>query len=234
MYLETDGAHQMYVERIGKSERAGASGAGGRSPASGDVLSVNLSAMAPAGYYIALRIGFAFPKEEVNALPPTWVEEYTREIYMMSDPVLHWIYGGEGFCRWSAVAFPDPRGVLAAARLHGLAHGVAVSIRDAGPNGQRSFGSFARSDREFTDAEAGALMAHVRARHDALAPPRNITPAELEALRLIKDGQRLKQVAYQLGVTEGAVKQRLKNARLKLDAKTGAEAISRAAAFGLI
>ena len=65
-------------------------------------------------------------------------------------------------------------------------------------------------------------------------PPRHITSAEIEALRLVKNGHRLKQVAHELGVTEGAVKQRLKNARLKLEAKTGAEAISRAAAFGLI
>jgi LuxR family transcriptional regulator len=78
------------------------------------------------------------------------------------------------------------------------------------------------------------LSAHLRARHDALAPPDNVTPAEIEALRLIKAGQRLKQIAWQLGVTEGAVKQRLKNARQKLEAKTGAEAISRATAFGLI
>ena len=78
------------------------------------------------------------------------------------------------------------------------------------------------------------LHAFVCARHEALCPPRNLTVAELEALRLLKGGQRLKQIAHELGVTEGAVKQRLKNARLKLNAKTGAEAISRAASFGLI
>lgn len=234
MHLETDGAHQMYVERVDRSKGDGAPGGGDLTPSSTEAVSIDLSTLASAGHYIALRIGFAFPKEEVNAFPPAWVEEYTREGYMMSDPVLRWIYDSEGLCRWSAVPFPDPRGIMPAACLHGLVHGVAVSIRDPAPNGQRSFGSFARPDREFTDLESRVLLAYVRARHDALAPPRNITPAELEALRLIKNGQRLKQIAYQLGVTEGAVKQRLKNARLKLDAKTGAEAISRAAAFGLI
>ena len=29
--------------------------------------------IAPAGYYVALRIGFAFPMEEVNELPAEWV-----------------------------------------------------------------------------------------------------------------------------------------------------------------
>jgi LuxR family transcriptional regulator len=107
-------------------------------------------------------------------------------------------------------------------------------VSHVGPEGLRSFGCFIRSDREFSEEELELLLGHVRARHDAMAPPRNITAAEIEALRLIKSGQRLKQIAHQLGVTEGAVKQRLKNARLKLSAKTGAEAISRATAFGLI
>ena len=83
-------------------------------------------------------------------------------------------------------------------------------------------------------ATVAALGSYVLARHGAMRPPQNITDAEIEAMRLVKSGHRLKQIAYQLGVTEGAVKQRLKNARLKLNAKTGAEAISRAAAFGLI
>ena len=197
-------------------------------------VSINLPAMAPSGYYLALRIGFAFPKEEVNALPPSWVDQYTRESFLLADPVLRWLYDDVGLCRWSALPFPDPRGVLAAARGHGLVFGLAVSIRHDGPGRQRSFGTFARPDREYSDSEAAALHAHVLARHEALVPPRNITKAEIEALRLIKDGQRLKQIAFRLGVTEGAVKQRLKNARVKLDAKTGAEAISRAVAFGLI
>lgn len=206
----------------------------GISAMTGDGPSINLSAMAPAGYYLALHIGFAFPKEEVNALPPAWVEHYTREGYLLADPVHRWLYDGEGLCRWSAIPFPDPRGILLAARDHGLVFGLAVSIRHAGPGGQRSFGTFARRDREFSDGESEALHAYVLSRHEALVPPRNITQAEIEALRLIKDGQRLKQIAFQLGVTEGAVKQRLKNARLKLEAKTGAEAISRAVTFGLI
>ncbi len=190
--------------------------------------------LAPAGHYIALRVGFAYPVEEVNALPPAWVERYTREGLMMADPVVHWVHSREGAVRWSALPLGDPRGVLAAAALHGLRFGAAVSVVDRGASGQRSWGAFARADRELTDEEMACLEAHLRARHAALSPPTNITRAEIEALRLVKDGQRLKQIAWQLGVTEGAVKQRLKSARLKLEAKTGAEAISRAASFGLI
>ena len=224
----------MYVGRVsGPRGNAGRNGDGISATATNGP-SIDIPAMAPAGYYLALRIGFAFPKEEVNALPPAWVERYTREGYLLADPVHRWLYDGEGLCRWSAIPFPDPRGILAVARGYGLVFGLAVSIRHDGPGGQRSFATFARHDREFSDSESGALHAYVQARHEALVPPRNITSAEIEALRLIKDGQRLKQIAFQLGVTEGTVKQRLKNARVKLDAKTGAEAISRAATFGLI
>ncbi len=224
----------MYVGRVNTPKGDDPRNGNGISGTVPDGLSINIPAMAPAGYYLALRIGFAFPKEEVNALPPAWVEHYTREGYLLADPIHRWLYDGEGLCRWSAIPFPDPRGILIAARAYGLIFGLAVSIRHDGPGGQRSFGAFARSDREFSDSECEALHAHVRARHEALIPPRNITAAEIEALRLIKDGQRLKQIAFRLGVTEGAVKQRLKNVRVKLDAKTGAEAISRAVTFGLI
>ena len=37
---------------------------------------------------------------------------------------------------------------------------------------------------------------------------------------MVKDGKRLKQIAHELGVSEGAVKQRLKNAKTKLGAAT--------------
>lgn len=203
-------------------------------PAAKDPLDADLGLLSPAGFYMALRVSYAFPVEEVNELPKAWVEAYTRSGFLMADPVIRWVHAAEGFCRWSEIPLGDPRGILALAREHGLVFGAAVS--HVGPEGDalRSFGCFARADREFSEEEMQHLLAYVRARHDAMAPPRNITAAEIEALRLIKDGHRLKQIAWQLGVTEGAVKQRLKNARLKLSAKTGAEAISRAAAFGLI
>lgn len=199
-----------------------------------DPLALDVASLAPAGYYLALWVGFAFPVEEVNKLPPLWVEEYTRNGYMLFDPVMRWVYGEGGACRWSEIAQPDQRRIMSRAQAHGLEFGLVVSILDGGPGGQRSFGTFGRTDRELTDEEITRLVAYVRARHEALRPPQNVTDAEIEALRLIKSGQRLKQIAYQLGVTEGAVKQRLKNARIKLEAKTGAEAISKAASFGLI
>ncbi len=190
--------------------------------------------LAPSGYYIALRIGFAFPMEEVNALPADWVEHYTNQRFMLFDPVIRWAYANVGASRWSALEVDDPKRVIAQAQTFGLRYGVTVAVLDSGANAQRSFASFARGDREYTELEIKLLQAFVTRRHNETAPPTNLTRAELEALGMVKDGKRLKEIAYELSVSEGAVKQRLKNAKLKLGAKTGTQAAALANQFGLI
>ncbi len=190
--------------------------------------------IAGGGYYIALRLGFAFPLEEVNALPPTWVDHYTAARFMLNDPVIRWVYANTGSIRWSEIKIPDPMNVLGQAVQFGLRFGVAISCFDNNADGQRSFGFFARSDREFNRAEIDLLTAYVTRLHLDKAPPSNLTAAELEVLQMVKQGHRLKEIAHELGVSEGAVKQRLKNAKLKLEAKTGAQAATMASEFGLI
>ena len=58
--------------------------------------------------------------------------------------------------------------------------------------------------------------------------------AELETLGLVKNGLLMKEIACILNVSESAIKQRLKNARLKLNAKTGPQAAAMATMFGMI
>lgn len=190
--------------------------------------------LSPAGYYVALRVGFAFPLAEHNALPPAWIEQYTRNSFMVYDPVMQWVYRNFGTIRWSEIDLPDPRGILKQARRHGLLYGVAISVDDPGPQGQRSFGSFVRGDREFRDEEIATLKRKLEWLHVAMAPPTNLTKAELEALRMVKDGLLVKEIANLLGVSDGAVKQRLRNAKSKLGAKTGRQAVSAATGYGLI
>lgn len=190
--------------------------------------------ISPTGYYMALRIGFAFPLVEHNVLPKEWVDHYTRENYMLADPVMRWLYSNSGHARWSAITIEDTRGVLKAAARYGLNYGVAVSLDDPGPKGQRSFGSFTRSDREFTDAEIEVLTGKLWRLHMALAPPTNLTEAELQALKMVREGLLIKEIAARLGVSEGAVKQRIKSAKLKLGAKTSSQAVSAATGYGLI
>lgn len=193
-----------------------------------------VDALAPAGYYIALRLGFAFPVEEMNRLPHDWVTHYTKQRFMLSDPIIRWVYANTGLIRWSELEDDDPRGVIRQAKSFGLRYGVAISVFDNNPEGQRSFGSFCRSDREFRDTEINALHAYILQRHKQMDPPRNLTEAEIEALQRVKNGMRLKEIAFELGVSEGAVKQRLKNAKTKLSANTSTQAATIAASHGLI
>lgn len=193
-----------------------------------------IEGLANAGFYIALRIGFAFPVEEVNRFPGDWIETYTRKGLMLADPVIRWVYGNTGTVKWSDLSGDDPRDVFGKAANHGLCYGVVISVFDGNAEGQRSFGSFARSDREFRDLEIRILRSYLTRRHAEMAPPTNLTDAELVALGMVKQGLRLKQIAFELGVSEGAVKQRLKNAKAKLGANTSTQAATIVAQHGLI
>lgn len=192
-----------------------------------------LEEIAPAGHYVAIRIGFAFPVHEENGLPTEWVELYTADGLMLRDPIVNWMYGNVGVIRWSALDAPDPNAVLKMARQHGLVYGAVACCMDPA-TAERSYGSFARADREFTDQELRRLEAIVKSQHTARRRPASLTQAESEALRHVRDGLRFKEIAFLLGISESAVKARLTNAKRKLNAKTSVQAVSIATTFSLI
>ena len=183
---------------------------------------------------MALRVGFASPVEELNHLPSEWVTHYTRQRFMLFDPVVRWVHANTGTAKWSELGDDDPKGILKQAQTFGMRYGVAISVFDGNAQGQRSYGYFARSDREFTATETELLHSYLSRRHLEMAPPTNLTTAEIEALRMVKDGMRLKEVAHALGVTEGAIKQRIKNAKAKLNANTSSQAATIAAQHGIV
>jgi LuxR family transcriptional regulator len=190
--------------------------------------------LAPAGHYVALRVGFAFPVIEQNCLPEAWVREYTVSGLGVHDPAMAWCYQNQGFVRTRDLAASDSQGVLELAKYHGLNFGAAVSCIDPEDRSERSFGFFFRSDRDHTTEELEQLHGCLLANHRAYARPKNLTEAELETLHLVKNGLLMKEIASALGVSESAVKQRLRNARLKLNAKTGSEAAARATMLRMI
>ncbi len=193
-----------------------------------------LSILAPAGFYVAIRIGFAFPMVELNHLPPGWVREYTAGGLMVHDPAMSWAYKNTGVTRWADLVASDSLGVLDLAKDHGLNFGAVVSCTDSSDPSQRSFGIFCRSDRELEPRELLRLSDRVAEAHHAHARPSNLTNAEIETLGLVKNGLLMKEIAAILNVSESAIKQRLKNARLKLNAKTGPQAAAMATMFGMI
>lgn len=193
-----------------------------------------LAWLAPAGFYVAIRIGFAFPMVEHNRLPAGWVREYTVGGLIVHDPAIAWAYKNIGVARWSELGEPDVQGVLELAKGHGLGFGAVAACVDDDGSAQRSFGFFVRSDREYLGSELSQLLALLNRYHLACAQPKNITAAELETLSLVKNGLLMKQIACILGVSESAIKQRLKSVRQKLNAKTGSEAAARATMLGMI
>jgi len=190
--------------------------------------------LAPAGFYVAIRVGFAFPMVEHNRLPSGWIREYGASGFIVHDPAMAWVYQNCGVTRSSALVSGDALGVLELAKNYGLNYGAVASCLDDKSSGQRSFGFFFRSDREYDSAELELLRASIVAAHQAYARPSKLTAAEIETLSLVKNGLLMKEIASHLGISESAIKQRLKNARLKLNAKTGPQAAATATMLGMI
>jgi LuxR family transcriptional regulator, quorum-sensing system regulator SdiA len=193
-----------------------------------------LSRIAPTGFYIALRVGFTFPEEELNRLPEAWVDHYTRHGFVVQDPLMKWVYAHVGVLRWSDMDLPDPADVRSAAIDHGMLFGAAASILTKTDQGRRSYGLFFRHDRDFLDAELETLGDILGDLHSGTKMERKLTANEIEALKLLASGLRLQQIADRLEISESAVKARLNNAKVKLGARTASQAASVAATKRLL
>lgn len=193
-----------------------------------------LTELAPGGCYVALRVGFSYPAEELNRLPDSWVEYYTAHGLVVHDPVMKWVYSNTGVSTWDRLDIEDPRGVLREAWRYGLRHGAVASVLCPDEQGRRSYGNFARADRPFTGIELRELLAILTQLHRAGAPPRKLTRAETEALRLQANGLRLKEISAELDISMSAVKARLANAKRKLGAQTPSQAASIARSRGVL
>lgn len=189
-----------------------------------------INQFSPAGYYVAIRVGFSFPEEEINELPENWVEFYTTHGLVVHDPAMKWVYANTGATRLSAISLPDPHQVRERAAVFGLSHGAVISVMSAGDRGRRSYGLFFRDDRDFEETDLRQLHGIVTRLHSGSDGEGALTAAEMQALRMQSEGLRLRQIAAEIGISESAVKARLNNAKRKLGAKTQSQAASIAAA----
>lgn len=196
-----------------------------------DQLFIELGKHAPAGFSAGLHIRYAAPLVYVRSYPDAWVKLYDENAYAMRDPTVFWGLGVKGCTRWSGIRLPDPFNIMGQARKNGLVYGVVASC---GPITSRSIIGVARADREFSDDEMEKVASLAQAMHDAACPPTELTPAQVEALRLLADGDRHTAAAAKLGISESAFKARLQSARVRLGARTTAQALKRAREYGLI
>ena len=190
-----------------------------------DLLLAELGALAPCGYTVGLHIRYASPLVYIKTFNPEWQKIYDDNAYALRDPTVFWGLGVRGATRWSAINLPDPFNIMEQARAYGLVYGAVISC---GPITSRSIVGIARDDREFTDAEIERAVEIVNRLHDLAEPPTELTVAQVEALRLLSDGYRHTAAAAKLGISESALKARLKSARTRLGARTTAEAIRKA------
>jgi LuxR family transcriptional regulator len=190
-----------------------------------------LGRLAPQGFYIGLHIRFTSPLMSYQTYDPAWVNHYTENGFVLRDPMTAWGFSTTGTIRWSDDRLRDPFGLFKEAAKYGLKYGVTVAC---GPIRSRTVCSFARDDREFTDQEIAVIEAIVLRLHDMTEPPEQLTRAQVEALKCIAGGDRHAAAAAKLGISESALKARLTSARVRLMARTTAEAIQRAKDYRLL
>lgn len=190
-----------------------------------------LADLSPKGYALGLHIRYASAHLMIQTYDARWTEIYTGKGYMLADPTVFWGFGTEGAIRWSALDLPDPHDILGQAASFGLTYGVVVSF---GPTASRTIGGFARGDREFNDIEIAEIQDVVQDLHVKSTPPEQLTSAQRMALRLIAKGSRHTEAAALLGISESALKARLRSARERLFVRTTAEAIQRAQEYKLL
>ncbi|MFV2002256.1 MAG: autoinducer binding domain-containing protein [Paracoccaceae bacterium] len=184
-----------------------------------------LALMAPEGFSAGLHIRFTAPLVLRTTYTESWTRHYKENVFALRDPAVFWGLGTKGSTRWSEIRLPDPFNILGQAREYGLRFGIVVSH---GPITSRSIVGLARADREFSDPEIAQAMRITIALHDAAEPPTELTDAMVEALRLLSEGDRHTAAAAKLGISESALKARLKGARIRLGARTTAEALRKA------
>lgn len=190
-----------------------------------------LSALAPKGYSAGLHIRFAAPLIYVRTYEEAWTKTYDENAYALRDPLVFWGLGVKGCTRWSEIRLPDPFNILGQARANGLVFGAVVST---GPITSRTIVGCARDDREYTDQEMSEIAGIVQRLHIAAEPPTELTQAQVEALRLLADGDRHTAAAAKLGISESAFKARLQSARVRLGARTTAQALKKAREYQLL
>ncbi len=188
---------------------------------------------APAGYYIGLRVGFYAPEAEINTFSSEWVERYTIEALALFDPLRHWALKNLGSIRWSEISREMPNRVLSLYGSYGCSFGAVIAIQNKTVGAKRSIAYFARSDRELFDTEIQQLHKILSVAHSE-QKRLSLTNAQREALMMFANGKRHKEIAFLLGISQSAVKARIKSAVARMGATTTAQAAAIAMKNGLL
>ncbi len=134
----------------------------------------------PAGFAVALHIKFASPRYLFQAYRRDWIDYYSKHALVLRDPTVRWGFEHTGTIRWSALDGQDATDVMEKAAEYGLAYGFTAAQED----GQsRSVASFARSDREFTEAEMQSIATILTRLHEETRAAETLSPEDHAALK---------------------------------------------------
>lgn len=187
-----------------------------------DELLLRLDAWSPSGNSFGFHIRFSRPLLPRSTFSDEWNQRYSEKTYIVSDPAVVWGMMEVGTIRWSEIAIPDTMGVFADAADHGLTFGATFAT---GPRESKTFGTCARGDREFTDAELEEIQTIVVEIHGLFDAGPVLKSHQLDALRALAEGLTYDQACESLGISRTALRNRLAGARRALSAENNAEAV---------
>lgn len=142
-----------------------------------------LNDLAPAGYALGIHIEYTTPKFMFQTYPKDWLDYYSSNGLVMSDPMVAWAFEKTGTQRWSDL--DDPYGVMEKAAEFGLPYGLVVSVAS---DDSRTICGFANGEREFNDAEIAQIEANVINIHDNTADTAQLddtTVAQLKRMSIM-------------------------------------------------
>lgn len=191
--------------------------------------------IAPSGYFMGFGLQyFNKPRMIVNRYPDDWAAKYQNESYYFKDPIAMWCMTRTGKTRWSEIRFPDPFGVMKAAKKCGLSYGATFASK---AGGSISFLSISRPDREFTEVEMSTMSGKFEVWANLFAASGinlDISEKELDAYRCIRDGMSYPEAAAALDISQSAVKLRLAGVQKKLRCKNITTTLVKLVQDGLI
>lgn len=190
-----------------------------------------LKEKAPAGYAIALHIEFNAPKLLFQTYPVAWINKYEDNGFVMHDPTVQWGFSNSGIKSWGDLEHLDTKNVLLQARGFGLEYGFTFATDAVN---KHTIASFARGDRNFSDAEITEITEIVRVIHKEEISAIKINDKQKELLNTLAGGARIEEASSRLGVPVVTIKSQLTSIRLLLGTRTSAEAVQRAADLGLL
>ena len=141
-----------------------------------------LDEICPSGYAIALHIRFTTPMFLFQTYKRDWIDTYTRKGMVMTDPTVRWGFENTGTQTWDNLSDQDDAGVLLEAAAHGLKFGFVHAMA---ADESRTVASFARNDRNFSEAETAAITTIMTKLHELTRDTDALPPAEIAALKTL-------------------------------------------------